>query len=229
MIDSIEIKNFKSIENLRIENLKNVNFFFGKANTAKTSVLEAIYLYLGRDTKKISYLGSLNHRATKENLNKLINSGELDTLNEYCRKFNDDISRIMISNNYIKVIENSKKVDLKFMGQGFQTYLSYISSILLKNRFICIDNIETGLHFEHIDLILKIILEQSIQNNIQFFITTHSKELLERLAKIVDENTDFKDKLACYNLYREDNTIKVCEHKVNGFIVNMEVGNEIRD
>ena len=228
MIDSIEIKNFKSIENLKIENLKNVNFFFGKANTAKTTALEAIYLYLSRDTKNISYL-DLNHKATKESLNTLINNGELDTLNEYCKKFNDDISQIMISNNYIKVIESGKKVDLKFMGQGFQTYLSYISSILLKNRFICIDNIETGLHFEHIDLILKIILEQSIQNNIQFFITTHSKELLERLAKIVDENIDFKDKLACYNLYREDNKIKVCEHKVNGFIVNMEVGNEIRD
>ena len=229
MIDNIEINNFRSIENLKLENLKNVNFFFGRANAAKTTALEAIYLYLGRNTKNISYLGHLNHRATKENLNKLINSEELDTLNEYCRKFNDDISQIIISNNYIKVIENSKKVDLKFMGQGFQTYLSYISSILLKNKFICIDNIETGLHFEHIDLILKIILEQSIQNDIQFFITTHSKELLEKLAKIVDENTDFKDKLACYNLYREDNKIKVCEHKVNGFIVNMEVGNEIRD
>ena len=229
MIDNIEIKNFKSIENLRIENLKNVNFFFGRANTAKTTALEAIYLYLDRNTKNISYLDHLNHRATKENLNKLINSEELDTLNEYCRKFNDDISQIMISNNYIKVIENSKKVDLKFMGQGFQTYLSYISSILLKNKFICIDNIETGLHFEHIDLILRIILEQSIQNNIQFFITTHSKELLEKLARMLDENTNFKDKLACFNLYREDNKIKVCEHKVNGFIVNMEVGNEIRD
>ena len=229
MIDSIEISNFKSIENLKLENLKNVNFFFGRANTAKTTALEAIYLYLGRNTRKISYLDHLDHRATRESLNKLINSEELDTLNEYCKKFNDNISQIMISNNYIKVIENSKKVDLKFMGQGFQTYLSYISSILLKNKFICIDNIETGLHFEHIDLILKIILEQSIQNDIQFFITTHSKELLEKLAKIVDENTDFKDKLACYNLYREDNKIKVCEHKVNGFIVNMEVGNEIRD
>lgn len=229
MIDSIEIKNFRSIENLKIENLKNINFFFGKANTAKTTALEAIYLYLGRDTKKISYLDHLNHRVTKENLNKLINSSELDTLNEYCKKFNDDISQIMISNNDIKVIEKGKEVDLKFMGQGFQTYLSYISSILLKNRFICIDNIETGLHFEHIDLILNIILELSIKYNIQFFITTHSKELLEKLAEIVDENTDFKDKLACYNLYKEDNRIKVCEHKVNGFIVNMNVGNEIRD
>ena len=227
MIDSIEIKNFRSIENLKIENLKNVNFFFGKANTAKTTTLEAIYLYLGRDTKNISYL-DLNHKATKENLNKLINNGELDTLNEYCKKFNDDISQIMISNNYIKVIENSKKVDLKFMGQGFQTYLSYISSILLKNKFICIDNIETGLHFEHIDLILKIILEQSIQNNIQFFVTTHSKELLERLAKIVDENIDFKDKLACYNLYKEDNKIKYIKYNSESFSWNMENGNELR-
>ena len=100
MIDSIEINNFRSIENLKIENLKNVNFFFGRANTAKTTTLEAIHLYLDKDTKNISYLDHLNHRVTKENLNKLMNNEELDTLNEYCKKFDDDtFIEFMTDNN----------------------------------------------------------------------------------------------------------------------------------
>lgn len=44
MLENIEIKNFRAIEDLKIENFKNINFFFGRANSAKTSVLEAIYL-----------------------------------------------------------------------------------------------------------------------------------------------------------------------------------------
>ncbi|MCI7362700.1 MAG: AAA family ATPase, partial [Campylobacter sp.] len=288
MLDNIEINNFRSIENLKIENFKNVNFFFGRANSAKTSVLEAIYLYLGRGTKNIAdimeyrsniidndcidglfynynidkevsifigsnleykieikkseksivfssddnnsrsdvkelkyiiqdnkigspiemsfsmrrkflrgeieieaqannpkntvYLGYFsNEKIISKNVSKIINNGQLDDLNEYCKKFDNNISQIMMSeNNSIKVLEKDKKpVNLKLMGQGFQAYLRYASSILLKNEFICIDEIENGLHFEHIDLILKILLKLSIQHNIQFFITTHSKELLE--------------------------------------------------
>ena len=49
MLDNIEINNFRSIENLKIENFKNVNFFFGRANSAKTSVLEALYIFLKED------------------------------------------------------------------------------------------------------------------------------------------------------------------------------------
>ena len=114
------------------------------------------------------------------------------------------------------------------MGQGFQAYLRYVSSILLKNEFICIDEIENGLHFEHINLVLETILELSLKHDIQFFITTHSKELLEQLAKIADENADFKNKIACFNLYKEDNKIKVWENKIDGFVINMKQKKEVR-
>lgn len=45
MIEYIEIKNFKSIENLRISGLKRVNLISGRNNTGKSSVLEALVLY----------------------------------------------------------------------------------------------------------------------------------------------------------------------------------------
>ena len=295
MIDHLEIKNFRSIENLKIENLKNVNFFFGDANSAKTSALEALHLFLKEDTstlkdisnnrfnlpddileslfpnyddsqvirisgnnknlkiiksddRKIQITYENRELSNKENQSVLIGSLKLDDnfykhikqvlqdnelktkLNDYCRAFDSQIEGISVVDKdiYVKILGCDKRINLKSIGQGFISYLSYIVEILNKTRCICIDNIETGLYFEHMDLILKIILEQSIQNDIQFFITTHSKELLEQLAELLDKNADFKSKTACFNLYREDNRVKVLEHKINGFVLNMELGNEIR-
>ena len=297
MIDSIEIKNFKSIENLKIENLKNVNFFFGETNSAKTSVLEALHLFLKEDTSTIKDISnnrsilldddiieslfpyydfnnqtiriSNNNKnleivksddrkiqitcenreiSDKENQSTLIGSFKLNDdfykrirqtlqddelkteLNDYCRAFDDQIEGISIIDRdiYVKILGYDRRINLKSIGQGFISYLSYITEILNRTEHICIDNLETGLSFVHVDLILKIILEQSIQNDIQFFITTHSKELLEQLARLLDRNAEFKDKSACFNLYREDNRVKVLENKIDGFIINMELGNEVR-
>lgn len=44
MIESVEIKNYKVIDYLKVENLTNINFFVGKNNCGKTSLLEAIFL-----------------------------------------------------------------------------------------------------------------------------------------------------------------------------------------
>jgi len=44
MINSISIKNFKNLENLKIPSLKRVNLITGKNNTGKSSLLEAFSL-----------------------------------------------------------------------------------------------------------------------------------------------------------------------------------------
>ena len=48
MITSLDIKNFKSLASCRIDNLKRVNLFLGKNNVGKSSLLEAISLYLSQ-------------------------------------------------------------------------------------------------------------------------------------------------------------------------------------
>jgi AAA15 family ATPase/GTPase len=45
MIDSIEIKNFKSIRHQKIEGCKRVNVFIGYPNTGKSNILEALSLF----------------------------------------------------------------------------------------------------------------------------------------------------------------------------------------
>ena len=47
MIDTIEIKNFKSIKNLQIKDVENCLILVGKNNTGKTVVLDAIRAVTG--------------------------------------------------------------------------------------------------------------------------------------------------------------------------------------
>src|SRR6266498_4390436 len=44
-IDTIEIKNFKSIRHQKIEGCKRINVFIGYPNTGKTNIIEALSLF----------------------------------------------------------------------------------------------------------------------------------------------------------------------------------------
>jgi hypothetical protein len=45
LFDSLEIRNFRAFDYLKIEHLGNVNLFLGKNNIGKSTLLEALYLY----------------------------------------------------------------------------------------------------------------------------------------------------------------------------------------
>ena len=44
MIESIEVKNYKVLDSIEVENLAQINIFVGKNNCGKTSLLETIFL-----------------------------------------------------------------------------------------------------------------------------------------------------------------------------------------
>lgn len=48
MIDSVEIKNFRGIHHSKIDNLAQVNLFFGRNNCGKSSLLESLFLVSGQ-------------------------------------------------------------------------------------------------------------------------------------------------------------------------------------
>ena len=56
MLNNIEIKNFRGIKHLTIDNFKNINIFLGKANTGKTSVIEAIACGITKNANSLMLL-----------------------------------------------------------------------------------------------------------------------------------------------------------------------------
>jgi AAA15 family ATPase/GTPase len=56
-----------------------------------------------------------------------------------------------------------------------------------ENTTIYLDEIENGIHFKNIDKLWEIILNVSKKQNIQVFITTHSKECINSYYKVSKE------------------------------------------
>jgi AAA15 family ATPase/GTPase len=79
------------------------------------------------------------------------------------------------------------------MGGGVRRFLDIVTSVFEKrNSFVCIDEIENGLHYSAYKCLWKTLITFSKQNNVQLFITTHNIETLACLKSILDE-TEFEN------------------------------------
>lgn len=79
MFESIEIKNFKGIKNLTLNNLKGINLITGKNGTCKTLLLESIF---------INCFPSDIHSIFKSNSTRNFNIISTDVLKSFFYKFN---------------------------------------------------------------------------------------------------------------------------------------------
>lgn len=61
MLDSLLIKNFRSLENLTVSKLGRVNLIVGKNNSGKSSVLEALRIYAGNGQRELLDSISVEH------------------------------------------------------------------------------------------------------------------------------------------------------------------------
>lgn len=146
-------------------------------------------------------------------------------------KFDNRIKDIRFIENKVAVelVNLTHTINIKSMGKGFQTYLKIIASMVAGNKYIIIDEIENGMHFESIRILLENILSLSREYNLQFFITTHNKELLDILNNILNEN-NHNDMLSVYNTYIDDkNNIDIVNYTQEKFSHFIENDNEMRD
>ncbi|OQY01979.1 MAG: hypothetical protein B6I26_03180 [Desulfobacteraceae bacterium 4572_130] len=80
-----------------------------------------------------------------------------------------------------------KKIPVQYMGEGAAKLLSIIVLIAAnKDGVILIDEIENGFHHSVLNKILKAIYKTACTFNCQIIATTHSYELLENLASIIN-------------------------------------------
>lgn len=119
---------------------------------------------------------------------KLTNKYEL--VNKLLKRiFN--IEKIDIIKNNIMLQEKGQYKLLSDFGDGLKHFL-YIITVLLShsNTTIFIDEIENGIYYENFNELWKIILNISKEQNIQIFITTHSKECIESYHKMTNQLKD---------------------------------------
>ncbi len=87
-------------------------------------------------------------------------------------------------------------------GDGLMKYLHIVSAFIANNATtIYIDEVENGLHFSRMRLLLEEIInfiKKNKDRNLQVFMTTHSQEFVEILDQVIKEkNFANQTKLFC--------------------------------
>ncbi|TPH80620.1 AAA family ATPase [Helicobacter pylori] len=137
---------------------------------------------------------------------KVLDDNQLEKrLNQSLNQFDKNIQAIRFNaNNQLKLeVKNIKeKVPLSMFGDGLMKYLHIVSAFIANNATtIYIDEVENGLHFSRMGLLLKNIIDFINNNkdgNLQVFMTTHNQEFIEILDQVIKEkNFASQTKLFC--------------------------------
>lgn len=88
-----------------------------------------------------------------------------------------------VDGELLVLLKNQKEsLPLSFMGDGFKALLKLsFMAPLVKNGIVLFEEPETALHPYYLDILAKEIVDNSVDS--QFFISTHSSELLERILE----------------------------------------------
>ncbi|WRA38156.1 ATP/GTP-binding protein [Helicobacter pylori] len=143
-------------------------------------------------------------------VSKICSNNQLEEeLNKHLNQFDNNIQSISFNtNNQLKLkVKNIKeKIPLSVFGDGLIKYLYIVSAFMADNaKTIYIDEVENGLHFSRMRLLLKNIIDFINDNkngNLQVFMTTHNQEFIEILDQVIREK-DFvhQTKLFCLEQY----------------------------
>ncbi|MGL2430098.1 ATP/GTP phosphatase [Helicobacter pylori] len=144
-------------------------------------------------------------------VSKICSNNQLEEeLNKHLNQFDNNIQSISFNtNNQLKLkVKNIKeKVPLSVFGDGLKKYLYIVSAFMADNaKTIYIDEVENGLHFSRMRLLLKNIIDFINNNkdgNLQVFMTTHNQEFIEILDQVIREK-DFAHQTKLFCLKQDD-------------------------
>lgn len=143
-------------------------------------------------------------------MRKILDENQLEKeLNERLNQFDNNIQAISFNADNqlkLKVKGIKEKIPLSVFGDGLIKYLYIVSAFMADNaKTIYIDEVENGLHFSRMRLLLKNIIDFINNNkdgNLQVFMTTHNQKFIEILDQVIREK-DFahQTKLFCLEQY----------------------------
>ncbi|EMH01951.1 AAA family ATPase [Helicobacter pylori] len=144
-------------------------------------------------------------------VSKICSNNQLEEeLNERLNQFDNNIQSISFNtNNQLKLkVKNIKeKIPLSVFGDGLIKYLYIVSAFMADNaKTIYIDEVENGLHFSRMKLLLRCVIDFINDNkdgNLQVFMTTHSQEFIEILDQVIREK-DFAHQTKLFCLKQDD-------------------------
>jgi ATP binding protein len=176
--------------------------------TYRISKMDKIPLSFQNFLKKYNVLVEIsdnlkNSSGTVFQVDRIIKSRKKDELLKYLQVIDKDIKEIYINDEEIFVEKEALKefIPISSIGDGMVLALDIITSLILVDDFrhILIDEIERGIYYKNYRKLSEIIIELCKDDeNIQLFITTHSKEFLEVFNEVLLESE--KDNFSLFSL-----------------------------
>src|ERR1035438_4074977 len=107
---------------------------------------------------------------------------------------------------FAELHEHNRKFPVGLVSDGVNKLLILLLGIAInKNGIILIDQIEDGFYFKRMASTWKVIDKFAKENGTQIFATTHSKECLDALLPVIEEN---EDDFALLRASRSDDSIR---------------------
>ncbi|SMN02466.1 conserved hypothetical protein [uncultured Candidatus Thioglobus sp.] len=152
---------------------------------------------------------------------------------EYLQKLDDNIKWLepQLINDELVLRVNLKNPEMSLtsseLGEGVNRYIQILATILSSGDSVFIDEIENGLHYSKLVDIAKAIIEISIAENKQLFITTHDKDTIEAFSSAC-EMLEFEG-FRSIELYKdEQQNLKSVVRTTKQFIATVGTGIEVR-
>ena len=165
--------------------------------------------------------------ATKQ-ADKIIKSRKKELLLKYLRTIDKDIIDIHTNDEEIFIEKDIFKefVPISSIGDGIVLALEIIIPLILSEegfKVILIDEIERGIYYKNYRKLSEIIIELCKDNqNIQLFITTHSKEFLEAFNEALLESE--KDNFSLFSLRNKKEKLDVVHYTSEELKDTLETG-----
>lgn len=126
-----------------------------------------------------------------------------DIVTECLQHFDSRITTLEILNNvaYVGLEGIDQLLTVNMQGDGLRRYLNIVAaSANPMNNILLIDEIENGLHYSAYKKLWEALFALAVSTNKQIFVTTHSKETLLKLNKMLEEHPEYQDEMALYTL-----------------------------
>jgi AAA15 family ATPase/GTPase len=181
------------------------------------------------------FVAEKNDLAVLARLSEMIKRKEENSILETLQEFDGSIQEIkaLPDGIYFDVKNVEELIPSNVMGDGIRRFLSIITAVAgRKDAFICIDEIENGLHYSAYKLLWKSILSFSDLYDAQLFITTHNIETLICLKSVLEEEqfVSMQEYCKVFTVSRTLNSgHKAYKYSYEGFKDAIEHETEIRN
>lgn len=173
------------------------------------------------------YISPVDYASSRLNLNDILSDTELyKEMINILQMFDENIVSInalkddknpFVTEYMVLTKNHAKALPLTSYGDGMKKAMLLLSSVVrARNGILLLDEFETAIHTSAMDSVFSWLLQSAVRLNVQVFLTSHSKEAID---KVLHCSSDLQPYINLYTLYNYDGKNYVrrmsCEEAIN--------------